>query len=239
MKRYRLHICIVFFCLAVGLFFLFAVGKPFGDEPEERRALIVFLNDTVLPGKGAFLPELAGKEKKAVGRYAEHYELLQSFQKKLAGETEKNTGELLALAEFEDLAMLAQAEKSLKKAVKEAEKIRTLVDSLLLETDGKKEKLFLPDDLAPAYNAAYDKVVSRPGAATSVMFGSVYATFSAILDMLDFVDSHSREMEIDGKNINLKNIALKDELQAKITAIRERSLDLSNAYAEMIRTMSQ
>ena len=223
----------------VVVLFLVLPWSCSGDEPEERRAFAAFLAEKVLSAKGAALPELAGKEKRAVGRYAEHYTLLQSFQKDLAKETEKNAKELLALTAFENLAALAGAEKSLRKAAREAEEISKLVTSLMAKADNKKDALSLPEDIASAYNAAYDKIVSRPGAASSAMFASVRATFAAILDLLDFVASRSRDMEIDGKNINLKNIGLKKDLQAKMAAVRERSLELGKAYAEMMQTMLQ
>jgi len=209
------------------------------NEPEERRAFAAFLAEKVLPIQGVALPELAGKEKRAVGRYAEHYNLLQSFQKELSKETEKNAGELLALTEFTDLAALAGSENSLRKAAREIESLSTLVASLTAKADKKKAALSLPEDITSAYNAAYDKIVSRPGAATAAMFASVRATFVAILDLLDFVGSRSRDMEIDGKNINLKNIGLKEELQTKMTAVRERSLELGKAYAAMMQVMLQ
>ncbi|MCC8193716.1 MAG: DUF3053 domain-containing protein [Deltaproteobacteria bacterium] len=225
-------------CLVLALF-LSAVAGCSGDEPEERNAFIALLREKVLPQKGVSLPVLAGAEKAAIGRYAEHYALLQSFQATLSGETGKNAGELLVLAEFEDFAALASAEKSLKKAAGEAEKLCNLVDSLKRKTDKKKAELSVPEDLAPAYDAAYAKIVTRPGEATSRMFAAVRATFASILDLLDFINSRSRDMEIDGKNINLKNPALQDELNAKMVAVREKSQALTEAYTEMMRIMMQ
>ena len=233
-----IRICAIALALVLVLFLVLPWSCS-DNEPEERRAFAAFLAEKVLPVQGVALPELAGKEKRAVGRYADHYNLLQSFQKELAGETGKNAGELLALTEFVDLAALAGAEKSLRKAAREAESLSKLVETLTAKADKKKAALSLPEDIAPAYNTAYDKIVVRPGAATAAMFASVRTTFAAILDLLDFVASRSRDMEIDGKNINLKNIGLKDELQTKMTAVRERSLEMGKAYAAMMRIMLQ
>lgn len=209
------------------------------NEPGERRAFMTFLSENIVARKGVSLPEISRKEEKSFGKYAGHYALLTSFQKDLAREAGKNAGELLALTAFEDLEAVSKAEGSLKKAAREADTLREIVENLKAKADKEKAKLSLPDDLAPVYNAAYDKVVSQPAAASANMFSSVRGTFTAILDLLDFIGSHSRDMEISGKNINLKNIGLKDDLDAKMAAVREKALELGEAYAEMMRTMLQ
>lgn len=222
--------------LAVSMLALAGCGDK---EPEERRAFIAFLNDKVMTVKGVGLPELSGAAKKAVGRYAEHYDLLTGFQKKLADEAGKNASELLALAEIQDFAALAKAEKSLKKASREAEKLQRLVVSLRKKTDKAKGKLAMPDDLAAVYDTVYAKVVSLPAASTATAFEAVHSVFAAILDLLDFINFNSRDMEIDGGKINLRNAGLQDDLAAKMAAVREKVTALSKAYTEMMKTMLQ
>ncbi|SBW05597.1 putative Lipoprotein [uncultured delta proteobacterium] len=225
--------------LLLALFLPAFAGCSKENEPEERRAFITFLTENITARKGVTLPEISRKEEKSFGKYAGHYALLASFQKDLARETGKNAGELLALTAFEDLEAVSKAGSSLKKAAKEADTLRKIVEDLRAKADKEKAKLPLPGDLAPVYNAAYDKVVSQPAAASANMFSSVREAFAAILDLLDFIDTHSRDMEIQGRNINLKNIGLKDELDAKMAAVREKALELGEAYAEMMRTMLQ
>lgn len=211
-----------------------------GDkEPEERRAFIAFLTGKVLTVKGVALPELSGTDKKAVGRYTEHYDLLTGFQKKLAAEAGKNASELLALAEIQDFAALAKAEKSMKKASREAEKLQKLVVSLQKKTDKAKGKLDMPDDLAAVYDPVYAKVVSLPAASSATAFEAVQSVFAAILDLLDFINSNSRDVEIDGGKINLRNAGLQDDLASKMAAVREKATTLGKAYAEMMKTMLQ
>lgn len=223
----------------LALFATVCLSACSDNEPEERQAFIAFLNDKVLPRKGVSLPELSGAEKKSIGRYSEHYELLTDFQETLARDAGRNAEQLLSLTEVGDLASLARAEASLKQAAKEAQKLQTLVISLREKADEAKEGLSMPDDLAPVYAPVYAKVVSLPAAASAEAFSAVHAVFAAILDLLDFIDANSRDVEIDGKNINLKNIGLKDRLDAKLAAVRGKTEDLRNAYTEMMKTMLQ
>ena len=234
MPRHSLHAAAL--CLLLA-FSLLALGGCSDNEPENRRAFIAFLNEKVLPQKGVSLPELAGKQKKALGTYEKHYELLTDFQKNLAKEAGKNATELLALTEFENLEALAKGERSLKNAAKEADKLQKFVLSLKEKADKNKAGLSLPEDLAPVYNAAYDKVVALPADASARAFDAVHSVFAAILDLLDFINAHSRDMEIDGKNINLKNIALREDLNVKMAAVREKAQELQTAYAAMMRAM--
>ena len=233
MKKHSLFVAAGFLLAAS----LLALGGCADKEPEQRAAFITFLNEDVLPRKGVSLPELSGENKKAVGEYAKHYELLTDFQRKLSSEAGKNASELLQLAEFENIAAVARAEKSLRKAAGEAAQLRELVLSLETKTGKARDKLAMPEDLAPVYNAVYEKVVTLPAKSSATVFDAVHDVFAAILDLLDFIDSHSREMEIEGRNINLKNIALMDDLNAKMAVVNEKSGILQKAYAEMARTM--
>lgn len=226
--------------MAAGLLLaaaLLGLGGCGDREPEQRAAFITFLNEKVLPRRGVSLPDLSAEDKKAVGDYAKHYELLADFQRDLSSGAGKNARELLRLATFEDIAAVARAEKSLRKAAKEAAQLRELVLALEMKTGKGRDKLSLPEDLAPVYNAVYDKVVTLPAKTSATVFDAVHDVFAAIIGLLEFIDSHSREMEIEGRNINLKNIALRDDLNAKMAAVNEKSGILQKTYAEMTRTM--
>ena len=220
--------------LGLALFVLSGCGDK---EPEQRKAFNVFLDKNILSRKGVGLPELSRQERKIFGDYVAHYDVLAVFQTAMAKEAGKNARELLALAEFSDLASLAGAERSLRKAAKEAEGLRKSVTALKKKTDAAREKLSLPEDLAPAYNAAYDKIVTQPATASSSAFAAVNEAFAAILDLLDFVNANNRDMDIDGKNINLRNPGLKDALQTKLTTVNEKTLLLRTAYEDMTRAM--
>lgn len=226
--------------MAAGLLLaasLLVMGGCGDREPEQRAAFITFLNEKILPRRGVSLPDLSAEDKKAVGDYAKHYELLANFQRNLSSEAGKNARELLRLATFEDIAAVARAEKSLRKAAGEATQLRKLVLALEMKTGKARDKLSLPEDLAPAYNAVYEKVVTLPAKTAAATFGAVRDVFAAIIELLEFIDSHSREMEIEGKKINLKNIALMDDLNAKMAVVNEKSGILQKTYAEMTRTM--
>lgn len=211
-----------------------------GDkEPEQRRAFIEFLDAKILEKKGVSLPELSRDEKKAFGDYADHYAILVRFQKTMSEETAKNARDLLALAELEDLAAVAKAERSLRKAAKEAEKLVKLVDALRNKTDAAKAKLTQPEDLIRAYDAAYEKIVVAPATTSATAFAAVSKVFVTTLDLLDFIDTHSRDMHIDGKSINVKNPGLMKELNEKMTAVRERAAELRKAYSAMMSALLQ
>lgn len=234
MKKHPLVITAVSFLLAASCLVFSGCADR---EPEQRAAFITFLNEKVLPRKGVSLPDLSVKDKEAFGEYVEHYELLTEFQRKLSSETGKNARELLRLTEFEDISAVAKAEETLRKAAGEAAQLHALVLALEAKTGKARNKLSMPEDLGPVYAAAYEKTVTLPSTASAAVFAAVRDVFKAIIDLLDFIASHSREMEIDGRNINLKNAALMDDLNAKMAAVNEKSGLLQEAYAAMTRTM--
>ena len=227
---------VIVLCLVLALF-AGGVSGCSGNKEEERKAFIVFLSVKVLPRKGVALPELTREEKRSFGDGADLYALLLNYQKTMAEETGKNAKELLGLAAIENLEALAKAERSLKKAMAEAEKLQALAVSLREKTNNAKAKMNLPEDLASVYNAVYDKVVTLPADASAAAFGAARASFAATLALLDFIDTNSRDMEVVGASINLKNLAFKDDLQAKMDAVRVSAADLRRAYAAMMQVM--
>lgn len=218
---------------------LFAIAGCGDGEPDQRKAFAAFLNEKVVSQKGVALPELSRQERKSFGEYTAHYEILTAFQAAMTREAGKNARELLALADFEDLAAMAKAERSLKKAAREAEGMQKSVAALREKTDRAKGKLSLPEDLAPSYDAAYEKVVTLPAAASSTAFAAANEAVGAILDLLDFINTNNRDVEIDGKNINLKNPGLREPLQTRLATVHEKTALLRKANVDMMQTMLQ
>lgn len=210
-----------------------------GSEPEQRKAFQSLLQDKVLNKQGIAIEPLSREEKKAIGEYREHYGVLETFQKDMAKETAKNARDLLSLAEMDSLAAMAKAGSALKKAARDAEKLRETTATLHAKADKAKAALTTPEDLAPVYNAAYQKIVTGPALASQGAFDSVHAVFTATLNLLDFIDTNSRDMEIADTTINVKNPGLMDELNAKMAAVREKSAELRKAYAAMMKALLQ
>lgn len=227
-------------CAALLLAFFALALTGCGDkEPEERKAFMALLQDKVLDKQGIALEPLSREEAKAIGDYTKHYGILETFQKDMAKETAKNARDLLALAEMNSLAAMAKAESSLRKAAKDAEKLRETTVALHAKADSAKAKLKIPGDLAPVYDAAYAKIVTRPAAASKTAFDAVHAVFAATLDLLDFIQANNRDMEIADTAINVKNPGLMDALTARMNAVREKSSELRTAYAAMMKAILQ
>ncbi|CAK7028965.1 MAG: hypothetical protein DELT_02699 [Desulfovibrio sp.] len=218
---------------------ILAVAGCGGNEPEERKAFIALLQDKVLQKQGIAIEPLSREEAKAIGKYGKHYALLENFQKDMARETAKNAKDLLSLAEMENLAAVAKAENSLKKAAKDALALRETTAALQTKTEKAKAELKTPEDLAPVFDAAYKKIVTGPAEAAENAFTAVHAVFAATLDLISFINTNNRDMEIADTAINVKNPGLMDDLNAKMSAVREKSAELRVAYAAMMKALLQ
>ena len=227
--------------LCMGLFVAATLALAgCGDkEPVQRQAFIDFLNTEILDKKGVSLPELGTTQERAFGDYAKQYKILVRFQKAMADDAAKNARDLLALAELEDLAAVAKAEQSLRKASREAKRLQQRVGELQATADADKAKLTQPEDLFRTYDAAYNKIVTVPAKSSSDAFAAVNTMFSTTLELLDFINTHSRDLEIDGKNINVRNPGLMRDLNEKMDAVRKRAVELRQAYAAMMTALLQ
>lgn len=228
----RLGIAVALFAAAV-----FALAGCGDKEPEERMAFSSLLRDTILGKGGIVMEPLSREAEKSIGGYREHYAVLETFQKNMAGETAKNARAFLSLAEMSNLAAVAGAEESLKKAMNDADALRKTVETLWEKADRAKSGLKIPDDLAPTYAAAYEKIVTNPSRTAQTALEAVHGVFAAILDLLDFIKKHNRDLEITDTSINVKNPALMDDVNAKMAAVRKKSAELCSAYAAMIQTL--
>ncbi len=221
--------------LALAVLTLSVLASCGDREPAQRAAFISFLQNKVMSARSPALPPLSEADKKAIGDYAEHYALLVGFQTKLAEATAQNTSGMLALNKLESLDAIAKERRPLEKAAREAGKLRQTIADLYASADKARDRLKLPTDLAPVYAAAYDKTVRIPAETSGATFAAAADTFTAILDLLDFIDTHNRDLEVTGQDIKVRNPALQEGLDERMQAVREHSRLLKQAYEAQIR----
>ncbi len=229
----------VFSTLALAALVLAFLVSCADKEPQQRAAFVNFLQTRIVAAKSVALTPLSDAEKKSFGEYTDHYALLLNFQTKLAEATAKNTSGMLALNKLESLDAIAKERRPLEKAAREAQKLHDAITDLYKDTDKAKKRLKLPPDMAGVYTAAFDKTVRVPAETSAATFSAAAGTFNAILELLDFVDANSKDLEITGQDIKVKNPALQKGLDERMGAVQEQSRLLKVAYAAQIKAMMQ
>jgi hypothetical protein len=147
----------------IAALFLLAGGlAACGDsEPDQRKAFIVFLQTRIIDKFGVHIARPTGEEKESFGPYAAHYAVILDF--------------------FEDIDLVAKSEKindalpklrSAQDLIDRRTEVRLAADRMgegLKEIDVKlaairkaRDALKQPDDLKAVYDAAFDKIITKP-----------------------------------------------------------------------------
>lgn len=205
-----------------------------GDkEPAQRTAFMAFLKDSVIDAPQVRLDPLGKEQKKAFGVYADHYALFVDFRKATAEAALNNARDLAALGAYVSLAAMAGAERRLRKAAEDAAVLQKKILDLKTKTDAARQRLRQPEDLGAVYALAYERAVDLPARVTAATFAAASEALTASLDLIAFVAAHSRDMEIEGSSINLRNPGLTEDLTARMTIVREKGEALQKAYTAM------
>ena len=215
---------------------LFVAGCG-NKEPEQRAAFIALLESKVIPAKGLTLPSLSASEKRSIGDYLDHYALLRDFQTDVSEATARNTTGMLTLNKLESLGAIAKERRSLESAADEARKLQKNITSLRQKADKTRAGLKQPSDLADVYTVAYNKAVRIPAETSAATFTAAAETFTAIINLLDFIDAHSKDLAIDGQDIQIKNPALQQDLDKHMSTVQERSRLLRQAHAAQVQAL--
>lgn len=235
----RIHIsprAAFLWCLSALI--LFALSGCGDNEPEERQAFSTFLNEKILHSKGVAIPRLSRDEAKPFGDYAKHYALLVDFQQSLSEKAGK-ARHILKTADTAELATYANNVAALEKSAREARSLNKVALRLLEKTDSAKKALALPEDLATAYNAAYEKIVTRPAESFAALALAAAESFDASIDILEFVDDRNRDITIEHGEYVIYNTAIEPEFRIKEAVEKEKAAALEKAYAALVQTMTQ
>lgn len=224
--------------LAIALAF-FALDGCRDREPEQRKAFIALLRNTVIDRKGIALEPLSRADTKLIGIYADHFAILYRFQKDAGTVTEKNARELLALSRHENLEALAGAGKTLQRATREAEAVEKAVKAVHAEADAAKAALKQPEDLAPVFDAAYAKIVTAPATATATAFAALKAKFEADMAFIRYVAGHSMDMDIAGNSVNIKNPGVIEDVETRMAEVRAKAAAFDAAREAMRKAASE
>ncbi|MDR3073543.1 MAG: DUF3053 domain-containing protein [Deltaproteobacteria bacterium] len=228
--------CLLCLVLVLSLAALAGCG---GAEPEQRKAFIAFLKDAVSRRTGNALPVLSREEEKSFGDYTEHYAVLVRFQKDLAAGTAENTRHLLAFAGITTLEGMIRAESSLKNAAREAQTLERLARDCQKTADKAKKALSRPEDLAPVYDAVYEKTVTLPAEASAAAFAAARAAIAANLALVGYITDNSHDLGVADGRIQVYNRAAEPELKERMAAVQAASDALFKAYASMREAMSR
>ncbi len=204
-----------------------------GDsEPEQRKAFMAFLQTRIVERAGVHVPVANDADIKSFGPYAAHYKVITDFvgNDELIAMNKTMNDALPVLRSFKDLvdrrAEVRLGGERLRESIKAA-------DAKLAETEKARAALKQPDDLKSVYNAAFDKVVTRPMQAFHETTPIALDIIDAALRLVDYVVAHGDTVKIVGTSPQAADRKTQGEVNALATALNAHTPRMNEAQRRL------
>lgn len=215
--------------LIAGSLLLAACGD---NEPEQRKAFMAFLQTRIVDRPGVHVPVANDEDVKSFGPYAAHYKVITDFvgDSQLMAMNKTMNDALPQLRSFKDLidkrAEVKLGGERLRETIKAAE-------AKLAETEKAHAALKQPDDLKKVYDAAFDKVVTKPMQGFRETTPIALDIIDAALKLADYMVAHSDKVKIVGTSPQATDRKTQDEVNALANAINANAPRMNEAQRRL------
>ncbi|MFY3385518.1 DUF3053 family protein [Paracidovorax sp. MALMAid1276] len=190
-------------------------------EPRERKAFIEFLQTRVLNRQRASIPKLNEEQRKAVGRYAAHYDIITGFNKEMSDAP--FTAMMARLEHTRSLSQLMAKRKEAGELRDHLPQAAQDVKAALDRATAAKTALSQPDDLRAVYDAAFDKLVAQPAGLMLQLLPATRGMLGAFLELLTYVETHPNEVTIAGSTVEARSQASLNKVNALLKKVETES----------------
>jgi hypothetical protein len=191
------------------------------NEPEERKEFISFLKTRIVDKKGGGMPILNTEQKKKLGTYADHYQVIFAFNASM-NQGLKSLNDAQGLQHQLNTAQGLQNNwQKLPPLRAELSKAGDLFASELQKAQTARDALKQPDDLKAVYDQAFAKTVTGPATVFKDMLPALTRTFQAAEDIGRFLDDNKARIKMSGSMVQIDDPALLaqfQKLQGKVMA---------------------
>lgn len=216
--------CLTGLAMASMLLIAACVNK----EPQERAAFIQLLqarvnDDALLP-----LPALDKAEKKAVGDYADAYEVITDFQLQMA-KSAQDMHAVLELETIRSVGEIMQRQAGLEVARKTLADSAGRLEDARSKADSARAKLQLPADLAPVYDGVYDEAVTDPATELMRAASRMDSVARDALGVAAFVAANAADIQLVEGQARVATPTLQQELNLRLQGLNAQSDALTQA----------
>jgi len=204
-----------------------------GDsEPEQRKAFMAFLQTRIVDRPGVHVPIANDEDIKAFGPYIAHYKVITDFvgDSKLTAMNKTMNDALPALRSFQDLidkrAEVKVGGERLREAIKAA-------DTRLAETEKARAALKQPDDLKKVYDAAFDKVITKPMQGFRETTPIALDIIDAAVKLADYMVAHRDTVKIVGTSPQATDRKTQEEVNALANALNANAPRMNEAQRRL------
>ena len=208
--------------LAVALLGL-GLSGCFDNEPQEREAFKKFLQTRIIDKPGLHVPKLTAEEKKALGRYSEHYEIINRFYDRMGSDITKPMVDAVKAGSFRTVSEMMNRQADLLKVQEAAKRLRASLDGALTDVEAEKNRLAQPEDLKAVYLQAFERDVTRPAEALRAAFPAMEENLDAAVELTRFLEKNQGKWKAVGLTVEFDDQKLLDQFNKLAAALSSKS----------------
>ncbi|MCU5773857.1 DUF3053 domain-containing protein [Erwiniaceae bacterium BAC15a-03b] len=184
-----------------ALFLVFQLTGCGDKEPDQRKAFIDFLQNTVMRS-GEHLPALSEDQKQKMGNYASDYAILYGFSQQVNKAVDDGmkpvVDELAAIRVPQDYLT---RRNSLRQASGSLNVLAQQIQSAKSQADSSKAALKQPDDLKAVYQTVYSKVVTQPADSLIPLLPALQSLSQDVLQAGDYLQQQGAAVSFNNSAV--------------------------------------
>ncbi|WP_426956355.1 DUF3053 family protein [Muricoccus radiodurans] len=204
-----------------------------GSEADQRRAFIDFLRTRVADRPGLRVPVPSAEDRRAFGPYAAHWDVIAGFHEAMNAQVARPYSAMAGLASFRSLQDLVQHRDALATGREAVGRMRAALAAEFQRAEAARAALQQPGDLAPVYEAAYDKLVRAPARAFGAVFPLMEDALASTERLGDTIAANLVRVQISGSTIETREAGLRTQLDAQLREVRARGQALQEAQRRL------
>ena len=211
----------------------FALSACSPSETDQRKAFISFLQNDVLSQKSMRVPRPDAEKQKSFGDYAKAYAIITDFHGRMDESVAKPMQEALAKTMPRSIVEVVERKADIATVRAGFARMKDALEQSAAKAEQDKAALKLPDDLAPVYAAAFDKLVTKPVAVFREIFPTTDDAFAAILGVAELIEANRAKVQFSGSQIQVKDPALLTRLQQALNAMNGKQSAMAAAQQKL------
>ena len=176
----------------IALLVVFQLTACGDKEPEQRKAFIDYLQNTVMRS-GQNLPSLSEDQKQRFGNYANDYGIILSFSRQMKGAVD---GSFVPVVNAIGQVRTPQDYITQRGALQQAASTLSLLNAQLRDSkaDTAMAALKQPDDLKAVYSQVYSTVVTQPANALTPLVPALQSFTQDIVSVGDYLQQQGTQV---------------------------------------------
>lgn len=202
---------------------------------EEKQAddLRVFIQTRIIDVQSRGLPRPSDEQRKSFGRFTADYDLIIKFNEQMRSAIGPQMREAMSRGRFTRIEELIERKADISTARDSTRTMAVTLDRTLAEAQAGRAALRQPAPLKAVYDAAFEKIVSKPAEAIKDVLPIMEAGMAQALEMSDFLTANRAGFTFPGGSAQTSSPRLLAEFNRRAQAMQESHGKLQEGMRRM------